>query len=319
MSHSYYYGQTLDDLMRCVIEAILVDGNPIEPTKGPAIELSGVLLEIENPRARISRTETRGKPFSCLGELCWYLARSDESSFISYYLSKYDEFAENNLLYGGYGPRMFDWEGIDQVQNVTERLRNKPTSRKAVIQIFDRSELVEMHKDISCTCTLQFMIRNNKLLMFTNMRSNDIFLGLPHDVFSFTMIQEIIARDLSVEIGSYKHAVGSLHLYDRDIDETRQFIDEGWQSSQISMPPMPIGDPWPAINSMLVAEKQIRTEEVDQVDELSELDQYWADLIRLLQVYRYHKDGNADMILDLCRRMSTDVYRPFIEKKAREI
>ena len=60
------------------------------------------------------------------------------------------------------------------------------------------------------------------------MRLNDALVGLPHDVFCFTMLQEIVARSLSVELGGYKHAVGSLHLYKTHVDAAHQFLEEGW-------------------------------------------------------------------------------------------
>jgi thymidylate synthase len=87
MATAFLSEVTLDDLMRSVIEEILNNGNEIKPTKGSAIEVTGVLLELTNPRARLSRTETRGKPFSCLGELCWYLAKTNDLGFISYNLT----------------------------------------------------------------------------------------------------------------------------------------------------------------------------------------------------------------------------------------
>lgn len=162
MTSPYFLGRTLDDVMHSVVEQILLHGDQINPSRGPAKELTGVLLEITDPRARLSRTETRGKPYSCLGELCWYLAKSKDLNFISYYLPVYRRSADGNEIFGGYGPRLFDWRGLNQLANVTDVLRRKPDSRQAVIQLFDASDIVEEHKDIPCTCTLQFMIRRGK-------------------------------------------------------------------------------------------------------------------------------------------------------------
>src|SRR5437868_15019071 len=78
-------------------------------------------------------------------------------------------------------------------------------TRQAVIQIFDRIDLREKHNDIPCTCTLQLAIRDERLHLLANMRSNDWFSGLPHDVFAFTMLQEMLARALGIEVGTYKH------------------------------------------------------------------------------------------------------------------
>ncbi len=315
MGGPYFPGKTLDDVMRSVIEEILSNGDPIHPTKGAAKELTGVLLEITDPRARLSRTETRGKPFSCLGELCWYLAKTNDLGFISYYLREYNRYADGDKIFGGYGPRLFDWRGINQFANVADILKRKPDSRQAVIQLFDAGDMEEEHNDIPCTCTLQFMIRHGKLHMFTNMRSNDVMWGLPHDVFSFTMLQEIMVRSLSVELGTYKHAVGSLHLYDKSIGNARQFLNEGWQSTETAMPPMPPGDPWPAITSLLEAESAIRAGDGVDGSRLNDLNAYWADLIRLLQVFRSSKDKNYDNILELRGKMSSNLYRPFIDNR----
>ena len=85
MADAHFAGKTLDDVMRDAVHEIRSCGDRIQPRKGPADEITGVLLEISDPRARLSRTETRGKVFSALGELCWYLAGSKELSFISYF------------------------------------------------------------------------------------------------------------------------------------------------------------------------------------------------------------------------------------------
>ena len=314
MAQAYLTAETIDDLMRYVVEEIKSNGVRIHPTKGKATEVTGVLIELTNPRARLSRTETRGKPYSCLGELFWYLAKTSALDFIAYYIRQYKGFADGNEIFGGYGPRLFDWKGINQLANVSALLKKNPDSRKAVIQLFDANDIVEKHKDVPCTCTVQFMIRSEKMHMFTNMRSNDVFLGLAHDIFCFTMIQEIMARSLAVELGTYKHAVGSLHLYDKNMASANAFLDEGWQSTEAPMPPMPKGDPWPSIEFVLHAESEIRTTGVFDQATLDEVDPYWADLIRLLYVFRCKKDSDTNTIKALRGSMSSKVYLPFIDK-----
>lgn len=314
MGRAYLSGETIDDLMRHVVEEIRSNGNRINPTKGKAVEVTGVLLEMTDPRARLSRTETRGKPYSCLGELLWYLAKTNNVDFIAYYIPQYKKYADGKEVFGGYGPRFFDWKGISQLANVTDRLKKNPDSRKAVIQLFDARDIVEEHNDVPCTCTVQFMIRSGKMHMFTNMRSNDAFLGLAHDIFCFTMIQEIMARALAVELGTYKHAVGSLHLYEESNAAANAFLDEGWQSTEAPMPPMPEGDPWPSIEFVLHAESSIRTAGAFDQATLDNVDPYWADLVRLLQVFRCKKEKDANTINALRGRMSSKVYLPFIDK-----
>lgn len=314
MEVPFFSEQTLDDVMRAVMEAILKHGEQICPSQGPCRELTGVMLEINDPRSRLSRTETRGKPFSCLGELCWYLAQSNQVHFISYYVP-YEEYADGEIVLGGYGPRLFNWKGQNQIENVIALLRKKPSSRQAVIQLFEAGDIAQQTNSTPCTCTLQFLIRNNYLHMITYMRSNDVFLGLPHDIFCFTMLQEIIARSLAVEVGIYKHTVGSLHLYDRDEEKARQFLSEGWQTTEMAMPPMPVGDPWAAIQSLLQAEATIRLQGAPKVGELSDIASYWVDLIRLLQIFWYAKNKCAEEIEALREKMTSSTYDLFIGKR----
>jgi thymidylate synthase len=273
------------------------------------------MLELRDPRSRISRTETRGQPFSCLGELCWYLAGSNELDFIAYYIPEYKAYADEGVIFGGYGPRFFHWKGINQFRNVIVRLQSNPDTRKAVIQLFDSTDLVEEHNDIPCTCTLQFLARNGRLDMVTYMRSNDAYKGLPHDVFAFTMLHEIFARSLALDLGTYKHAIGSLHLYDKNRRAAQHYLDEGWQSTKDSMPPMPDADPWPSIELLTTAEAAIRTKSAFDAACMENLDPYWQDLIRLLQVFRFWRSQDADGIETIKRKMSSEVYSPFIEKK----
>lgn len=314
MARSHFVGQTLDDVMHDVIEEISTRGDRIYPSKGEADEIDGVLLEISNPRARISRTETRGKIFSALGELCWYLAKSNKLAFIKYYIPPYADSADGGEIFGGYGPRLFAWHGVNQVENVIGILSRKSASRQAVIQLFDANDIVGEHKDVPCTCTLQFMNRHERLNLIVNMRSNDVHWGLPHDVFCFTMLQEIVARSLSIEVGHYKHAVGSLHLYTRHKGLSKRFLKEGWQPTKAVMPAMPSGDPWSAIRSLVEAESTIRIRGALNGLNLATVDPYWADLIRLLQVFGARARGELGTIEALRGMMASDIYFPFIDR-----
>jgi thymidylate synthase len=314
----YISAQTLDDLLLRVLTVLLKSKSRIEPSRGPATELTGVLLKITNPRARLSRTEGRGLLFSCLGELLWYLAKSNGLRFITHYVSKYSEESDDGrTLYGAYGPRLFKMRGINQVQNVVRLLQRSPDSRRAVIQLFDAADIEKHYKEIPCTCTLQFMVRRRRLRMFTSMRSNDAFLGLPHDVFAFTMLQEVIARTLGFELGEYKHAVGSLHLYESDRKKAQRLVNEGWQTTRLPMPPMPLGDPWSSIRKVLKAESAIRRHAKIDIGKLG-FDGYWGDIVRLLEIYGYYKDKKGQEIARLKGEMSNPVYNTYIDKKEKE-
>jgi thymidylate synthase len=293
-------------------------GVTVRASRGETLELGSVLLRLSKPRARLSHTEKKGKVFSGLGELLWYLARSNDLKFIAYYLQQYEKDSDDGkTIYGAYGPRMFNLRGNDQIRNLVTLLTQKPESRRAVIQLFDAEDLAVPRKEIPCTCSLQFMIRAGRLNMATVMRSNDAYLGLSHDVFAFTMIQEILARTLKVELGDYTHFVGSLHIYKKHRNAVQKYLQEGWQPTQnVAMPEMPNGDPWPSVKALVRAEVAIRRGR-DPKQLLDGLDPYWQDLARLLQVYRCFQDGNKSDITRIRNKMASPVYDQYITKKVR--
>ena len=110
--------------------------------------------------------------------------------------------------------------GVNQLEYVLRVLKESPESRQAVIHIKEpRNTFENPTDDLNCTVCLQFFIRDRKLYMTTYMRSNDLWLGFPYDVFNFTALQIYIAMQLDVELGTYTHISGSLHLYEKDKKE----------------------------------------------------------------------------------------------------
>lgn len=304
--------ETLDDALLKLYPEFLTREPNVTASRGANTEILGVLIEIERPRARLSRSETRGKLFSSLGELLWYLTGDNRLDFIEPYIPRYREESEDNgiSVYGGYGPRLLHQRGSDQIRNVIALLRERSATRRAVIQIFNAEDIATDHTEIPCTTTLQFFVRNKRIHLIATMRSNDAYIGLPHDVFCFTMLQEIVARTLDCEIGIYRHFVGSMHLYDRDRLSARNLVEEGFQS-RIEMPPMPLGDPWPAIQSVLTAEAQIRGGDIFDANILG-IDPYWSDLIRMLQIFFSDDDQRIE---ELRGEMSFQRYRLYISSR----
>jgi thymidylate synthase len=255
----YIRRKTFDDLLRVVFARILRYGIQVEPvpSKGPNKEIFGVVLELTQPLARVSRTENRGRIFSALGELFWYLSGSNQFSLSNYYIPNAYEADENtDDVWSGYGSRIFNQHGVNQMEEIVSLLTKNSSSRRAVIQIYGSEDFIVKHKDVPCTCTIQFLLRKGFLHMYVNMRSNDAYRGLPHDVFAFTMLQELVAHGLGARLGRYKHAVGSLHLYDADYEKVKDFLDEDWQAN-LMMPPMPAGEQWSAVKIVSDIERRI--------------------------------------------------------------
>jgi len=306
--------ETLDGLLRIVFEKLLAEPKTHAAHKGEFKEVIGASLHLSNPLARLSRSEGKGKVFSALGEFLWYLSQDTLLEFINYYVADLSEESDDGIrVRGGYGNRLFAWrQNINQVDNVIQILRKSPTSRRAVIQLFDAEDIAQRYASAPCTCTLQFLGRDGKLHMFVAMRSNDAYLGLPHDVFAFTMLQELIARSVNLELGEYKHCAGSLHLYSKHFSDARNYLDEGWQD-QVLMPPMPAGDPWPGVAWLRDIEVNIRTKSTPGVDlEAAMMDSYWKDLARLLLAFKASRDQDLATLTGLKDLMASQAYRSFV-------
>lgn len=311
-------GRSLDAVLHQLYRNLLDDGQSQRGTRGTNRELLSVSLRILKPRARISRSENRGKPFSALGELLWYLSGSDTLEFIKPYVSRYADDAVNGILEGAYGPRLMAMrDGIDQFGSIEALLQKRPGSRRAVIQLFNAEDIATHHKEIPCTTTLQFHLRDGLLHMSVTMRSNDAYFGLPHDVFCFTMIQEMMGRRLGVEIGEYYQYVGSMHVYEAKLEDMLAYVQEGVHQT-IEMPAMPVGDPFPLVGRLLDIEQRLRVGEgLDAAREMD--DPYWADIVRLLQVFwaREWENDHPNRLRQLRDELVTTTYHPYVDARMR--
>lgn len=110
---------------------------------------------------------------------------------------------------GAYGLRIAKNNQLEHCYNL---LKNDPDSRQAVITINDFTDR-KASLDKPCTISLQFLVRDGKLDMIVNMRSNDLLWGLCLDVPAFCFLQEVMAFWLGIEVGFYIHQPASFHYY----------------------------------------------------------------------------------------------------------
>jgi thymidylate synthase len=285
---------TIDGVQTWVLRALLEHGTTAEPRGLRVLELYPASFELRNPRNRLI-TNSRRKwslPLA-LGEFSWHVSGSNEVEFIEYYASRWRDFAENETISGScYGHRIFNHNDSSksQWQQVTEILQTDVDSRRAVLLFHEPAMLTDPNaKDVPCATTLQFLVRDNKLHAFTHMRSNDAIWGLPYDVFLFTMLQELMALELDVQLGTYSHSVTSLHLYERHFSLARKVIAE--DAPAFGMPPMERQD---ELFEFLKFERRIRKgEALISLTEAKKLSRYWYTLLQVLDSYRVSKLGQV--------------------------
>lgn len=179
-------------------------------------EVINAISVIEDPTKNVLLSPIRKLSIRyAVGEFLWYLSGSNKLKEISKYTKNWERFSDDgenlNSCYGWCIKHKF---GFDQYEYVKELLKKDRNTRQAVIHIKEPNN--KPSKDVNCTICLQFFIRENKLYLTTYMRSCDLWYGFPYDVFNFCNLQVLLSMELGVELGTYTHICGSLHLYERD-------------------------------------------------------------------------------------------------------
>lgn len=192
-------------------------------------ELMGFQMRIKNPRARIITEPARKMSMAyAVGEFIFYMSGSNSLEQLAHYSKRVRQFSDDGItIESAYGHRIFGYDKgvcINQWDYVLNKLRSDKDSRQAIMHINTPADMHKVSKDFPCTMSLQFFIRDDKLHLINHMRSNDSIWGLAYDAYSFTMIQEIFAKMLRVDLGEYIHIAGSYHIYDRHFDMMKEII-----------------------------------------------------------------------------------------------
>ena len=191
---------------------------------GPTQEILHVATAIPDPRQRwvVSREPPLNVAFA-LAEVVWIMSGRRDLAFLEYWNTRYRDFVGSGPeLHGAYGYRLRHHLGIDQLDQAYQVLKHNPDTRQVVLQIWDSridlpsSDGTPADRDIPCNVVAMPKLRDGKLEWLQVIRSNDMFLGVPHNLVQFTFMQEILAGWLGVDCGPYTQISDSLHVYDRD-------------------------------------------------------------------------------------------------------
>ncbi|MGH3282200.1 MAG: thymidylate synthase [Trebonia sp.] len=207
------------ELFAQACQAVLAAGRPAAPRGLATTEVLGAVLTLTDPRRRLVDLPPARviNPAFAVAEAMWILSGSDDR-WIYLFNERLADYADDGRLMGAYGPRLRRWHGTtDQLAQARQALTADPGTRRAVIQLYDPEADALGHKDVPCTLGYRFFLRDGLLHMHTTMRSQDLWLGFCYDIFTTTILQELLAGWLGAGLGSYRLSIDSLHLYDRDI------------------------------------------------------------------------------------------------------
>lgn len=255
---------TLADAMHDMAVALLKEGEQVPPVREstsigsgfgssvrPTLEIIGHSFKLENPHAVLIDRPNHpvNMPYVFTNTL-WAISGSNLVTDIEFWNSRARSFSDDGLtVRSAAGPRIFG----GQFQSAIKRLREDSSSRRAAIMLIGPDDLTARTRDVPCTCSLQFLIREGRLHAVATMRSQSAMMVLPYDIPLLTSIQCVAAAELGIEPGSYFHTSASLHAYEDELEVLHE-VASGSVSS-VSIPPTPH---LAELAELAVFEKQVR-------------------------------------------------------------
>ena len=191
---------------------------------------------------------------ACLSELLWFLegssderrlaeilhgSRDSEKTTIWTANAEADYWKPKAKFEGDlgrvYGVQWRDFGGVDQLTGLIEGLRNDPYGRRHILTAWNPSELNSMALP-PCHCFAQFYVsRDGKLSCQMYQRSCDMFLGVPFNIASYSLLTHMIAQVVGLGVGEFVHVLGDAHIYSDHVEQVKE---------QLSREPLPLPTLW---------------------------------------------------------------------------
>ena len=141
-----------------------------------------------------------------------------------------------------YGVQWRNFNGVDQIQELIEGLKKNPNSRRHILTAWNPSEINEMSLP-PCHAFSQFFVSNNKLSCQLYQRSCDMFLGVPFNIASYSLLIHILAEECKFGVGEFVHSLGDFHIYEEHFDQVKiQLTREPKQLPTLDFLPKNIND-----------------------------------------------------------------------------
>ena len=129
-----------------------------------------------------------------------------------------------------YGKQWRNFNGVDQLKNVIEQIKENPSSRRLIVSSWNPAEVDTMALP-PCHSLFQFYVNDGKLSCQLYQRSGDVFLGVPFNIASYSLLTILIAKECNLGVGEFVHTLGDAHIYKNHFDQVNK---------QISRTPYPL-------------------------------------------------------------------------------
>jgi len=195
------------------------------------------VIEIENytyelpPYVRFQNFESRKLKLPYIKEeFLWYLHADAHDTSITKHAKMWESLINSDgTINSNYGQYIFGKNGLggtiagSQFDRAVEALKSDKDTRRASIAILQGRHLLSNTKDVPCTYSMNFRIRNDRLNLSVHMRSQDGVFGMGNDAPTFSFVQEMVYASLKdtypeLELGNYHHVADSFHVYERHFE-----------------------------------------------------------------------------------------------------
>lgn len=156
---------------------------------------------------------------SIIRELLWFLSGETNVRYLRKHgVSIWDQWADDNGDLGPvYGAQWRSWptaDGgcVDQISNLMDRIRTEPDSRRLIVSAWNVGELPKMALP-PCHLLFQFYVADGRISCQLYQRSADVFLGVPFNIASYSLLTMMVAQVAGLKPGEFIHTLGDAHLY----------------------------------------------------------------------------------------------------------
>lgn len=273
---------------------------------GETLELLHVGLDLDDPRQRwvISRRPQINPAFA-IADALWILAGSNDADVMNYWFPNLPKFAGYGPTYAGaYGHRLRRHFGVDQVKRACAALSSASESRQVVLQFWDvladlpQADGAPRSADVPCNVMSMLKVRDGRLEWTQVLRSNDLYRGLPNNFVQFTLLQEVMAGWLGLEVGGYHQWSDSLHIY---ADSVHAFSCDGPIAEETNTDSLavPIDQGEQLINEMyrrltMLTAPQLNEAQVSAIATMDEAPVGYRNLLCVLAAESARRRGRLD-------------------------
>jgi thymidylate synthase len=210
------------DLLQHILDNGVSKG---DRTQTGTISIFGCQMRIDLSKGFPLLTTKKVHLKSIIYELLWFLKGETNIQYLKENGVKiWDEWADENGELGPvYGSQWRSWQApdgrtIDQITELIEQIRKNPDSRRLIVSAWNPA-VVDQQALPPCHYSFQFYVVNNKLSCLFNMRSTDVFLGLPFNIASYALLTMMIANVCDLELGELIYSGGDVHIYNNLLEQ----------------------------------------------------------------------------------------------------